>query len=222
MNKIGSKIRELQNEAGADIQIVAVSKTKPVSVIKEAYETGQRIFGENKVQELQVKQPELPADIEWHMIGHLQTNKVKYIAPYVSMIHSVDRMKLLRTINKEAAKNKRVIPCLLEFHIAEEESKFGLDMMEAKQMLESDAYIEMKNIQIAGVMGMATFTTDVEKIREEFALLRNIYQQLKTSYFQHDAAFKEISMGMTNDYKIAIEEGSTMLRLGSLIFGARE
>lgn len=222
MNKIGSKIRELQNEAGADIQIVAVSKTKPVSVIKEAYETGQRIFGENKVQELQVKQPELPADIEWHMIGHLQTNKVKYIAPYVSMIHSVDRMKLLRTINKEAAKNKRVIPCLLEFHIAEEESKFGLDMMEAKQILESDAYSEMKNIQIAGVMGMATFTTDVEKIREEFALLRNIYQQLKTSYFQHDAAFKEISMGMTNDYKIAIEEGSTMLRLGSLIFGARE
>lgn len=222
MNKIGSKIRELQNEAGADIQIVAVSKTKPVSVIQEAYETGQRIFGENKVQELQVKQPELPADIEWHMIGHLQTNKVKYIAPYVSMIHSVDRMKLLRTINKEAAKNKRVIPCLLEFHIAEEESKFGLDMMEAKQILESDAYSEMKNIQIAGVMGMATFTTDVEKIREEFALLRNIYQQLKTSYFQHDAAFKEISMGMTNDYKIAIEEGSTMLRLGSLIFGARE
>jgi len=187
----------------------------------EAYESGHRIFGENKAQELISKQPKLPSDIQWHFIGHLQTNKVKYIAPFVSLIESVDRLKLLREINKQANKSERIIDCLLQFHIATEDTKFGLNMDEAKEMLDSESYKSMKNVRICGVMGMATFTEDEEKVRAEFKNLKNIFTQLKTKYFGEAEHFREISMGMSGDYQIAVEEGSTIVRIGSLIFGER-
>ncbi len=203
------------------MKLVAVSKTHSVEEIMEAYQTGQRCFAENKAQELSAKQPLLPSDIEWHFIGHLQSNKVKYIAPFVSLIHSVDSLKLLQVIDKEASKNGRTISCLLQFHIAEEDTKFGLDIEEAEEILESKAYRELKNISIAGIMGMATFTDDYDQVRREFRHLKAIFDQLKGKYFAHDPAFREISMGMSDDYKIAISEGSTLVRIGSSIFGAR-
>lgn len=203
------------------VTLVAVSKTKPVSDILEAYQAGQRVFGENKVQELTEKHPLLPNDIEWHMIGHLQTNKVKYIAPFVSLIHSVDRFKLLVEINKQAAKHNRVIDCLLQFHIAEEDSKFGLSLDEAQDLLESDEFIQLQNISIVGVMGMATFTDDKNQIRDEFRTLENYFHVLKSHFFKYNDAFRHISMGMSGDYELAIEEGSTMVRIGSSIFGKR-
>jgi len=201
--------------------MVAVSKTHSVEEIMEAYQTGQRCFAENKAQELSAKQPLLPSDIEWHFIGHLQSNKVKYIAPFVSLIHSVDSLKLLQVIDKEASKNGRTISCLLQFHIAEEDTKFGLDIEEAEEILESKAYRELKNISIAGIMGMATFTDDYDQVRREFRHLKAIFDQLKGKYFAHDPAFREISMGMSDDYEIAVSEGSTLVRIGSSIFGAR-
>ncbi len=218
---IAENIKRFKEEIPADISLVAVSKTKPVEDILTAYTTGHRIFGENKVQELTAKQPELPEDIEWHMIGHLQSNKVKYIAPFVSLIHGVDKFKLLKVINKEARKNDRVIDCLLQFHIAREETKFGLSFEEAKELLESDAYKEMEHVNLVGVMGMATFTEDDDKVREEFKTLKTIFDKLKSAYFQQEDAFRIISMGMSNDYKIAIEEGANMIRVGSLLFGPR-
>ncbi|MEA1874705.1 MAG: YggS family pyridoxal phosphate-dependent enzyme [Bacteroidota bacterium] len=222
MLPIHQQLNNLKSQLPEQVQLVAVSKTKPVSVILHAYEAGQRVFGENKVQELQAKYPEMPKDIQWHMIGHLQTNKVKYIAPWIHMIHSVDRMKLLRSINKEAAKAERTIDCLLQFHIAEEDTKFGLDMQEAEQMLESDSFHGFGNVRICGVMGMATFTEDMGQVRREFKHLKSIFEQLKTRFFPNSDAFSEISMGMSADYKIAIEEGATMVRVGSIIFGARD
>jgi len=204
-----------------NVKLVAVSKTKPNNMVLDAYNAGQRIFGENKVQDLAAKQPELPQDIQWHFIGHLQTNKVKYIAPFVSMIEAVDSLKILKEINKQALKANRTISCLFQFHIAEEDTKFGLNVSEVKEILESDEYGKMENINIAGVMGMATYTEDEDQIRREFRLLRNIYRELKITYFTESPEFKEISMGMSGDYKIAIEEGSTMVRIGSLIFGER-
>ncbi len=221
MAHIQDQITKLQTSLPEHVQLVAVSKTKPVSMIMQAYHAGQRVFGENKVQELQAKYPEMPKDIEWHMIGHLQTNKVKYIAPWIYMIHAVDRMKLLREINKEAAKVKRSIDCLLQFHIAEEDTKFGLDIQEAIEMLDSDEFQHFKNIRICGVMGMATFTDNQDQVRREFQHLKSIFDQLKTRYFPNEKSFKEISMGMSGDYQIAVEEGSTMVRIGSTIFGAR-
>ncbi len=203
------------------VKLVAVSKTKPISDLLTAYECGQRIFGENKVQELANKQPQLPTDIEWHFIGHLQSNKVKYIAPFVNLIHSVDSLKLLKEINKQALKNDRVINCLLQFHIASEESKFGLDVEEASQILNSETFASLSNVKIVGVMGMATFTNDGTVVRKEFNHLKSIFDTLKKEFFQNDIDFKEISMGMSDDYKIAIEEGSTLVRIGSAIFGAR-
>lgn len=203
------------------MKMVAVSKTHSVEEIMEAYQTGQRCFAENKAQELSAKQPLLPSDIEWHFIGHLQSNKVKYIAPFVSLIHSVDSLKLLQVIDKEASKNGRTISCLLQFHIAEEDTKFGLDIEEAEEILESKAYRELKNISIAGIMGMATFTDDYDQVRREFRHLKAIFDQLKGKYFAHDPAFREISMGMSDDYEIAVSEGSTLVRIGSSIFGAR-
>ena len=202
-------------------RLVAVSKTKPESDILIAYNSGQRIFGENKVQELSNKQPQLPSDIEWHFIGHLQSNKVKYIAPFVSLIHGVDSLKLLKEINKQALKNNRTIDCLLQFHIASEESKFGLNYDEASQILNSEPYSLMNNINIAGVMGMATYTNDETIIRKEFKHLANIFNMLKQEFFQQTENFHEISMGMSDDYTIAIEEGSTLVRIGSAIFGVR-
>ena len=204
-----------------DVTLIAVSKTKPVTDLQEAYDAGQRIFGENKALEMRDKHQELPKDIQWHFIGHLQTNKIKYIAPFVSLIHSIDSISLLEAVNKEAAKNNRVIDCLLQFHIAKEETKFGLDIEEAEEMLKSDSYKNLNNINIIGVMGMATFTDDVNQIRNEFKSLKNIFNILKERYFQDKESFKEISMGMSDDYPIAIEEGATMVRVGSKIFGAR-
>jgi pyridoxal phosphate enzyme (YggS family) len=185
------------------------------------YLKGQRIFGENRVQELQQKYETLPKDIEWHLIGHLQTNKVKFIAPYIALIHSVDSPELLREINKQAAKNNRVIDCLLQFHIASEESKFGLGEQEAADMLSDPAFSEMKNVRICGVMGMATFTDDQTLIRSEFRHLKSIFDALKTRFFEKAPWFCEISMGMSGDWEIALEEGSTLVRIGSLLFGNR-
>ncbi len=204
-----------------DVTLIAVSKTKPVTDLQEAYDAGQRIFGENKALEMRDKHQELPKDIQWHFIGHLQTNKIKYIAPFVSLIHSIDSISLLEAVNKEAVKNNRVIDCLLQFHIAKEDTKFGLDIEEAEEMLKSDSYKNLNNINIIGVMGMATFTDDVNQIRNEFKSLKNIFNILKERYFQDKESFKEISMGMSDDYPIAIEEGATMVRVGSKIFGAR-
>ena len=205
----------------SNVTLIAVSKTKPVSDLQEAYEAGQRIFGENKALEMRDKHQALPTDIQWHFIGHLQTNKIKYIAPFVTLIHAIDSLSLLEAVNKEAAKNNRVIDCLLQFHIAQEETKFGLDMEEAKSMLESESYNNLNNINICGVMGMATFTDNAAQVREEFKNLKNIFETLKENYFKENDSFKEISMGMSDDYLIAIEEGATMVRVGSKIFGAR-
>ncbi|HNZ43800.1 MAG TPA: YggS family pyridoxal phosphate-dependent enzyme [Bacteroidales bacterium] len=218
---IPDKIKSLHQQLPAGVKLVAVSKTQPVDDILAAYDAGQRLFGENKVQEIAEKKALLPSDIQWHMIGHLQTNKVKYIAPFVSLIHSVDSLRLLAEINKEALKNNRVIDCLLEFHIAAEESKFGLTHEKARELLSSDNYNSMKNIRICGVMGMASFVDDEAFVRAEFRLLANIFQQLKSHFFAGKEYFSEISMGMSSDYMIAVEEGSTMVRVGTAIFGER-
>jgi len=205
----------------AHVQLIAVSKTKPADLLMEAYVHGQRAFGENKVQELAWKFEELPKDIEWHFIGHMQTNKVKYIAPFVHLIHGVDSFKLLKTIDNEAKKANRVIPCLLQFHIAEEETKFGFSIDEVTEMLQSDEFHQLKHIRISGVMGMATYTDDETQIHKEFACLKSYFDGLKSGYFADQPEFKDISMGMSGDYLIAIEEGSTMVRIGSTIFGER-
>ncbi|NOQ24596.1 MAG: YggS family pyridoxal phosphate-dependent enzyme [Bacteroidales bacterium] len=210
----------LSNEIPSNVKLVAVSKTKPIDAIREAYQSGYKIFGENKVQELADKYNELPKDIEWHMIGHMQSNKVKYIAPFVSLIHGIDSFKLLSVINKEGEKNNRKINCLLQFHIAKEETKFGLSIEEAKEFLQSEEFKKLNNITICGVMGMATYTENEEAIRSEFKELVYIFNELKNTFFPV-SDFKEISMGMSGDYKIAIEEGATMVRIGSLLFGAR-
>jgi pyridoxal phosphate enzyme (YggS family) len=215
---ISENLKHILEQIPENVKLIAVSKTKPVADLQEAYAAGQRDFGENKVQELTEKQPQLPNDIRWHFIGHLQTNKVKYIAPFVHLIHSVDSLKLLKEIDKEAKKNNRVVDCLLEFFIAEEDTKFGLDLQEAEEILLETV---PHNIRICGVMGMATFTNDTEQIRREFRNLHRIFQTLKEKYFFDKPYFCEISMGMSDDYSIAIEEGSTMIRVGSTIFGKR-
>lgn len=203
------------------VSLVAVSKTKPNEMIQEAYNAGQRDFGENKVQEMVAKHEALPKDIKWHMIGHLQTNKVKYITPFTHLIHSVDSLKLLKEINKQAGKNNRTQGVLLQFHIAKEETKFGLSIKEAEELLNSDAYKSMKNIEVRGIMGMATFTENGTQIREEFDHLHSIFNHLHSKYFNNTSTFKEISMGMSSDYRIAMEAGSTIIRVGSSIFGQR-
>lgn len=221
MKSIAENLNKVKSTIPEQVTLVAVSKTKPNELILEAYDTGQRVFGENRVQELTAKYESLPKDIEWHMIGHLQSNKVKYIAPFVSLIHAIDKPKLLFEVNKEAKKNDRVISVLLQFHIAEESSKFGLDLEEAKELLSSSRFLELENVQIAGVMGMATFTDDENQVRNEFKTLKSIFDELKQEFFANSSAFKEISMGMSGDYRIAIEEGSTVVRVGSSIFGKR-
>jgi pyridoxal phosphate enzyme (YggS family) len=218
---IAEKIKDFQSKLPSNVTLVAVSKTKPAEDVLEAYNAGQRVFGENKVQEMTAKFEVLPKDIQWHLIGHLQTNKVKYIAPFVSMIHSIDSEKLLREVNKEAKKNNRIIPCLLQFHVAEEETKFGFSFDEAKELLESEAFLCFENIQIVGIMGMASFTEDTEQVRSEFQTLHDYFQILKSHYFKFNPDFKEISMGMSGDFELAIEQGSTMIRVGSTIFGHR-
>lgn len=218
---IQENLNNVRATVPSNVTLIAVSKTKPISDLQEAYDAGQRIFGENKALEMRDKYQELPKDIQWHFIGHLQTNKIKYIAPFVTLIHAIDSLSLLEAVNKEAAKNNRIIDCLLQFHIAQEETKFGLDTEEAKSLLESEIYKNLKNIRICGVMGMATFTEDVVQVRNEFKNLKNIFETLKENYFKGNDSFKEISMGMSDDYPIAIEEGTTMVRVGSKIFGAR-
>ena len=203
------------------VRLVAVSKTMSVEAIREAYQAGQRHFGENKVQELSAKQAELPADICWHLIGHLQTNKVKYIVPFIDYIESVDSLKLLREINKEAFKAKRTIKCMLQIHIAEEETKFGLNEEEVSELVQTVLSERLENVLICGLMGMATFTDDETQIRKEFKKLREIFDNLKSIYFTDKEHFRELSMGMSGDYQIAIEEGSTNVRIGSSIFGVR-
>jgi pyridoxal phosphate enzyme (YggS family) len=218
---IRDNLSELNNELPANVKLVAVSKTKPVEFIMEAYDAGHRIFGENKVQELVAKEPLLPKDIEWHFVGHVQTNKVKFLAPFVSMIHGVDSLKLLREINKRAASVDRVISCLLQFHIAEESTKFGLSIDEAGDLLKEIEVQPLEHIRISGVMGMATYTNDESQVRKEFRNLKDIFQEIKRDYFPEDENFREISMGMSGDFQIAVEEGSTIVRIGTSIFGER-
>ncbi len=200
-----------------EVTLVAVSKTKPISDLMEAYEEGQRIFGENRVQEMTEKWEKMPKDIEWHMIGHLQRNKVKYMAEYVSLVHGVDSPRLLKEINKQGQQHERVIPCLLQIHIAEEDSKFGFDEDELLELLENEEFKAFKNVKIEGLMGMATFTDDMDQVRREFKNLKQLFDKIKERY--KDLSI--LSMGMSGDYKIALEEGSNMVRIGSSIFGAR-
>jgi PLP dependent protein len=218
---ITDNLRCIKETIPPHVTLVVVSKTQSMENILVTYHCGQRIFGENKVQELTAKQKELPSDIQWHLLGHLQTNKVKYIAPFVSMIHSVDSLKLLKEINAEAIKNNRTIHCLLEFYIAGEETKFGLSWEEACDIVNSDDFKTLHNIRICGVMGMASFVDDEAIIRREFKTLVEYFGRLKKEFFLQADHFKEISMGMTGDYLSAIEEGSTMVRIGTAIFGAR-
>lgn len=208
----------LQAAQSHQARLVAVSKTQSEARILELYNRGQRIFGENRVQELVPKFEALPKDIQWHIIGHLQTNKVKYIAPFVSMIHSVDSFKLLQEIDKQAARENRVISCLLQFHVAQEESKYGFPPEAGLQMLEEGAWRNLKHVQLCGVMGMATLTDDESLVRSEFRQLKSLFDSIKAKYFANDEQFRECSMGMSGDYQIALEEGSTLLRVGSLLF----
>lgn len=219
---IAENLINIKSTIPSNVTLVAVSKTKPNEYIKEAYNAGHRVFGENRPQELKQKYEELPQDIEWHFIGHPQSKQVKYFSEFVHLIHGVDSIKLLQVINKEGLKHNRVINCLLQFHIAEESTKFGLDLGEVKTILESQAFKELANVQIVGVMGMATYTDDFNQVRNEFRNLKEIFTTLKSAYFINSEQFKEISMGMSGDYKLAIEEGSTMVRVGSSIFGSRE
>jgi pyridoxal phosphate enzyme (YggS family) len=212
----------LKNELPAYVKLIAVSKTKTVEEILEAYNAGHKCFGENKAQELLAKKDFLPSDIEWHFIGHLQTNKVKFIAPFVNMIQSVDTAKLLTVINNEAARIGKVVNCLLQLHIAEEESKFGFSMDELVAVFESKMLDNMNNIRICGLMGMASFTENVSQVRKEFAYLKECFDKIKAKYFDDNSCFEKISMGMSDDYEVAVESGSTMVRIGSMIFGERK
>jgi pyridoxal phosphate enzyme (YggS family) len=219
---ITDNIKSLKKETKPiNVTLIAVSKTKPVEEVQEAYDAGQRLFGENMVQELVEKQEHLPKDIQWHLIGHLQSNKVKYIAPFISMIQSVDSLKLLQEINKHAEKNNRVIDCLLQIYIADEETKFGLGFDEAIELLRSDELASLKHIRIRGLMAIATNTDNEKQIKDEYYELKTFFDGIKQSFFRKDATFDTLSMGMSSDYKIAIEQGSNMVRLGSTIFGKR-
>lgn len=217
---IQSNLNTIKASLPEHVTLVAVSKTKPVSDLMQAYEAGQRIFGENKIQEMTEKWEQMPKDIQWHMIGHVQSNKVKFMAPFVSLIHGVDSLKLLQEIDKQALKNNRVIDCLLQMHIAEEETKFGLDENELNALISSSDFKEMKNIRILGLMGMATFTEDQNQIKKEFTHLKTIFDSVQKLEAEN-CNLNTISMGMSGDYKLAIECGSTMVRIGSSIFGGR-
>ena len=214
---IAEQITFYNNQLPEQVKLVAVSKTKPVEDLMEAYNAGQRIFGENKIQEMAEKCEQMPKDIEWHMIGHVQTNKVKYMAPFVNLIHAVDSLKLLKEINKQGKKNERIISCLLQIKIALEDSKFGLAQEDAKTILTSEIFKELTHVKVVGLMGMATFTDDESQITTEFKTLKNCFDAFQNEHTN----IKELSMGMSSDYQLAIKEGSTMVRIGSAIFGAR-
>ena len=221
MSEIQAEIQSIRQELPEGVRLVAVSKFHPVEALQEAYEAGQRVFGESKVQEMTMKYEALPKDIEWHFIGHMQTNKIKYMASFVSLIHGVDSYKLLAEINKQAAKAGRTIPCLLQIHIAQEETKFGFTPDECMSMLDEGAWRSLTHVQIAGVMGMATNTEDPAQVEAEFASLSALFRRMKETHFSDAPSFKEISMGMSDDYPLAIRQGSTLIRIGSRIFGAR-
>lgn len=218
---IAENIKQVQNELPEGVRLVAVSKFHPNEAIEEAYRAGQRIFGESKVQEMTAKYESLPKDIEWHFIGHLQTNKIKYIVPYVALIHGIDSYKLLAEVNKLSAKANRVVDCLLQLHIAREETKFGFSFDECREMLTSGEWKALRNIRICGLMGMATNTENAEQIKAEFCSLNSFFQEVKSKWFADSESFKELSMGMSHDYREAIAAGSTLIRVGSKIFGER-
>lgn len=218
---IQANLKEVLSELPAGVRLVAVSKFHPNEALEEAYAAGQRIFGESHVQEMTQKYETLPKDIEWHFIGHLQTNKVKYMALYVAMIHAIDSYKLLVEVNKQASKVHRVIPCLLQIHIAQEETKFGFSFDECREMLDTGGWKDLKNVRLSGVMGMATNVDDDEQIKREFCSLNTFFKEIKQNYFSDSEYFKEISMGMSHDYPLAVEAGSTLVRVGSKIFGER-
>lgn len=221
MANVSENIRKILAEIPQEVKLIPISKTKPEEMILSAWGDGFKVFGENKVQDLTRKYENLPKDIEWHMVGHMQSNKVKYLAPFVHLIHGVDSFKLLKIMNKEALKADRVLNGLFQMHIASEESKFGFSEDEVRAILDSDAFWDLTNILMQGLMGMATHTSDVHQIRKEFRRLKKFQEELKSSYFPDSDNFPDVSMGMSGDYKIAIDEGSTMIRIGSLIFGAR-
>lgn len=216
---VAEKIDYINRRLPETTKLLAISKFHPASLIQEAYDAGQRIFGESREQELSQKQAELPKDIEWHFIGHLQTNKVKYIAPYVAMIHSVDSLRLLSEIDKQAKKVGRVIDCLLELHVAQEETKFGFSFEDVRQLYETQAFGQLANVRVRGLMGMASNTDNDLQVRQEFGSISSFFEEIKERY---DASVDTLSMGMTHDWRIAVEEGSTMIRVGSFIFGERE
>ncbi len=221
MINVSENISRILEEIPPEVKLIPISKTKPEEMILSAWENGFKVFGENKVQDLSRKYEKLPKDIEWHMVGHMQTNKVKYLASFVHLIHGVDSFKLLKIINKEALKAGKILNGLLQIHIATEETKYGFSEDEVRFILDSPEFWDLRNIRISGLMGMATNSSDVSQIRTEFGKLKRLQEDLSRSYFSSDASFKEVSMGMSGDYKIAIEEGSTMIRIGSLIFGSR-
>lgn len=221
MSTIQANLKEVLSELPAGVRLVAVSKFHPNEALEAAYAAGQRIFGESHVQGMTQKYETLPKDIEWHFIGHLQTNKVKYMAPYVSMIHAIDSYKLLAEVDKQAAKVNRIIPCLLQIHVAQEETKFGFTFDECRELLEAGEWKTLKNIHIAGIMGMASNVDDNEQIKSEFCSLNRFFKEIKQAYFADSEDFKEISMGMSHDYPLAVEAGSTLVRVGSKIFGER-
>jgi len=221
MSSISDNLQKIKDSLPENITLVAVSKTKPVKDLLEAYNAGQRIFGENKVQEMTKKWEQLPKDIQWHMIGHVQTNKVKYMAPFVSLVQGVESLKLLKEINKQAAKNDRIISCLLQIHIAKEETKFGFDTEEVTTILETDTFKSLQNIKVVGLMGMATFTQDKNQIEKEFQQIKTFFDTLKLKQETQNLKLEILSIGMSGDYKIAIKNGSTMVRVGSAIFGER-
>jgi pyridoxal phosphate enzyme (YggS family) len=218
---IAEEIRKIKAELPEGVQLIAVSKFHPAEAVMEAYDAGQRLFGENKVQEMTAKHEVLPADIQWHFIGHLQTNKVKYIAPFVTMIHGIDSLHLLQEVNRQAEKANRIIDCLLQIHIAHEETKFGMTFDECRSFLEAGQWRELKHVRLCGLMGMGTNTDDMQEVENEFAGLQAFLKELQEKYFQDEPAFKELSMGMTDDYPIAIRHGSTFIRIGTRIFGER-
>lgn len=221
MNEIATHIAQLKKQLPEDVKLLAVSKYHPKEAIMEAYEAGQRLFGESRVQEMTEKWESLPKDIEWHFIGHIQTNKIKYMIPYVSLIHGVDSLYLLSEINKKAQKVNRVVCCLLQLHVAKEETKFGFTFDECREMLTDGAWKDLKNIQITGIMAMASNTDDETVVRQEFHSVNSFFQEIKANYFATQNEFCEVSMGMSHDYPLAIEEGSTLIRVGTFIFGDR-
>ena len=219
---IAGQILQLRNSLPQEVSLLAISKYQPIEALQEAYDAGQRMFGENHIQEMAAKAAVLPKDIEWHFTGQVQTNKIKYMASFVSLIHAVDSFRLLREIDKHAAKHNRTIDCLLQIHIAQEETKYGLTVEECRQLLATEPWRELKHIRIAGLMAMGSNTDDMAQVRSEFRRMRQLFDELKVAYFADEPSFAQLSEGMTDDYLIAIEEGSTIVRIGSMIFGERQ